>query len=214
MAYAPAYYVTVDNSARVSPRVLALINAAYDAAGIPLARRWISQGSYSPGVNSGSTHLGGGAADLRTWNLTGTERDNLIYELRKRGGIAWYRDAAHGGFEPHVHVVVRDEPGLSSGAQWQVDEYDAGRNGLGNGGRDYHPRPAWAPFNVSKWTRVTRFPRTGVYALKSADCTRVGWKAYGTSIEYVDTERDALNRLWLKTPAGNWILAKATKLGS
>lgn len=47
--FAPAYSVTVDNSGRVSPRGLALINAAYEAAGIPLARRWISQGSYNAG---------------------------------------------------------------------------------------------------------------------------------------------------------------------
>lgn len=212
--FAPAYFVTVDSSARVSPRVLALVNAAYEAAGIPLARRWISQGSYNAGVNSGSTHLGGGAADLRTWNLTRDERARLINELRKRGGIAWYRDATHGGFENHIHVIVRDEPDLSTGAAWQVSEYDAGRDGLASRGRDYHPRPDWAPFHVSKWTRVTRFPRTGVYANKTERSTRVGWKAFGTSVEFIDTERDSIGRVWLKTPAGNWILANATKLGS
>lgn len=113
-----------------------------------------------------------------------------------------------------MHVVVRDEPDLSTGAARQVSEYDAGRVGLASRGNGYHPRPGWAPFHVSKWTRVTRFPRTGVYATKTERSTRVGWKAFGTSVEFIDTERDSIGRVWLKTPAGNWILAKASKLGS
>lgn len=69
--------------------------------------------------------------------------------------------------------------------------------------------------NGPRWTRVTRFPRTGVYAGKSERSTRVAWKAFrpyplSPNVEFVSTEKDSTGRLWLKTRAGNWILAKAT----
>lgn len=135
----------------LSARVWALLEDAYTGAGLDPALLVVTQGSWSSSnPSSGSTHAGGGAADLRTWNLPAWAREDLckavVVELRKRNGCAWYRDQAHGGFDPHIHVIVRDEPGLSSGARWQVDEYDAGRDGLSNGGRDYHPRPTQHPF--------------------------------------------------------------------
>lgn len=63
---------------------------------------------------------------------------------------------------------------------------------------------------TSRWTVVTRWPRTGVYDLKSERSPRLGWRKRGSSIEYIDVERDAKGRLWLETPGHNWILAKAT----
>ena len=214
MITAPANFPTVDNDARVSPRVLSLINKGFDNADIPLSKRWISQGSYHHGSLSGTTHDGGGTADIgHLWQLTSAEIARLVVELRKLGAVAWYRDSSHGGFKaPHLHVVVRGEPDLSPSAAWQIAEYDAGRNGLSgsSAGPDYHPRPAWTLYRLSKWTRITRFPRTGVYTSKDVTSKRAGWKLFRTSVEYVGEERDSLGRLWLKTPAGNWILAKAT----
>ena len=128
-------------------RVWALLEDAEAAAGLPASTLVVTQGSWSSGSLSGSTHKGGGAFDLRTWNFPADRIEPLVVELRKRDVCAWYRNATHGGFDPHVHGIVRDEPGLSVGAAWQVAEYDAGRDGLSRQGRDYHPRPEQHPFD-------------------------------------------------------------------
>jgi hypothetical protein len=142
------------NGQTLTARMWQLLEDAYTAAGMDPDRYLVvTQGSYKGGSGasaSGSTHDGGGAADLRTWNLPASQQANLcqnvVVELRKRNGCAWYRDQAHGGFDPHIHVIVRDEPALSSGARWQVSEYDRVHNGLSNQGPDYHPRPIQRPY--------------------------------------------------------------------
>lgn len=203
--------VTLANGAKLSPRVLALVEDAATAAGIPSGRCTVVKGSFVPAdAVSGSTHAGDGAADIRTINLSTQWTLTLVNELRRRNCAAWLRDAQHGGFAPHIHLVVKDQPGLSSGAAWQVAEYDRVRNGLSDRGPDYHPRPEQVPFRVSKWTRVTRFPSTGVYAAKSERSERKGTRRFLANVEYVAQERDSLGRVWLKTPAGNWIIAAAT----
>ncbi len=153
---APATPRVTRDGKTLSARMWAYLEASYRAAGADPARYLhVSQGSYradDPVPASGTTHNGGGAADLRTWNLPDAVQADLcrrlVVELRRRGGCAWYRDDAHGGFAPHIHVILRDEPGLSSSAAWQCREYDAGRNGLTGGGRDYHPRPPQETFRV------------------------------------------------------------------
>lgn len=137
----------------LTARVWALLEDAYRAAGLDPARYLrVSKGSFlPPDPHSGSTHAGGGAADLRVVVLPTWARANLcgrlVTELRTRAGLAvWYRDEDHGGFAPHIHAIVRDEPALAPGARWQVVEANAGRDGLTSRGRDYHPRPAWVPY--------------------------------------------------------------------
>ena len=105
-------------------------------------------GSWHHGSLSGSTHDGGGAFDLRVNKIPEDRLESLVVALRVRcGGPAWARTEKHGWTKgDHIHVIVRDEADLSSGAKWQVSEYDAGRNGLSGGGPDYHARPAWVPF--------------------------------------------------------------------
>lgn len=125
----------------LTARVWALLADAEKAVGLKPGTIVVTQGSWHHGAQSGSTHDGGGAFDLRVWNLPAAKVEPLVVELRKRNVCAWKRDKAHGGFDPHIHGIVRDEAGLSSGAAWQVREYDAGRDGLSAGGRDYHPRP-------------------------------------------------------------------------
>jgi hypothetical protein len=165
------------NGQTISRRMLAYLDASYVAAGLtPATHRVVTQGSWRGGQTSasGSTHDGGGAADLRVWNLprgmaTFSRSHPLVIELRRRGGAAWFRDQAHGRMDPHVHVIlgpVGSEPGLSSGAAWQVAEYRAGRNGFSSGGSDYHDRPAQSAFVTGGTTTP---PPTTSPALRMGD---------------------------------------------
>jgi len=206
----PSYAKRVDNDAYLSPRVLDLLAAAYRAALVPATKRWISQGSWHHGPNSGSTHDGGGTGDIgHLWRYTPAEIDRLILELRKVGAVAWLRDEDHGGFAPHIHFIVRDEPGLSGGARWQIAEYDAGRNGLTKAGPDYHPRPAWRPFRASKWTAVLA-KKTGFHTKPDPKSPIVQSRKQGKGVEYVDVVIGTDGKKWLVTPAGNYVLANNT----
>lgn len=141
---APATRVTRvgPNGATVlTAREWALLADAYASVGLEPTDLVVTQGSWHKGTLSGTTHNGGGAFDLRVWNLPQDKLEPLVVALRTRGVCAWKRDKAHGGFDPHIHGIDRFEAELSSGARWQVAEYDAGRDGLSSGGRDYHPRP-------------------------------------------------------------------------
>ena len=152
MAFVPAtQHVTVPGPAgpvTLTARVWALLRDAYKAAGLKETDLVVTQGSWHHGSLSGSTHDGGGAFDLRVWNIPAAKVEPLVVELRKRNVCAWKRDKVHGGFDPHIHGIVRDEAGLASGAAWQVADYDRGNNGLqgASAGKDYHPRPAQRPF--------------------------------------------------------------------
>ena len=130
----------------LTARVWALLFDAYNAVGLPESSCVVTQGSWHHGAQSGSTHDGGGAFDLRVWNIPAAKLEPLVVELRKRNVCAWKRDKAHGGFDPHIHGIVRDEALLSTGAAFQVREYDRGRDGLSAAGPDYHPRPVQRPF--------------------------------------------------------------------
>lgn len=161
--YPPAGEKVTRGGQTLTARMWAMLEDSYRAAGLePATYLEVSQGSYKAGSGasaSGSTHDAGGAADLRTSILPSSARadlcNDLVVELRRRGGCAWYRDEAHGGMDPHVHVILRDEAGLSSGAAQQVRDYDAGLNGLSNKGKDYHPRPAQTPYRYPPTTTTT-----------------------------------------------------------
>lgn len=172
----------------LSARVWALLEDAYRACGMDPARFLVvTQGSWSSGSLSGSTHRGGGAADLRVWNLPASVQADLgrvlVVAIRERGGLStWWRDRNHGGFDPHIHVIVADEPGLSSGAAWQASEARAGRNGLSSGGPDYHPRPRVVGF---PWPPPAAAPRKdhGMVVIRQGSRWRLiaGDRAVGVS---------------------------------
>lgn len=138
--------VTIDGCL-LSERTWHIIQSAYDAAGVDRSLIHIAQGSWHHGSLSGTTHDGGGAFDIRIWNIPSHLHEPLVVEFRRRNVCFWIRDASHGGFAPHGHGIVRDEPGLSDSARGQVRDYDAGGNGLSGSSHapDYHPRPAQHP---------------------------------------------------------------------
>ena len=203
--------VTLANGSKLSARVLALVEDAAGASLIPTGQCTVTKGSFVPrDAVSGDTHAGDGAGDIRVWNLTTQQQLTLVNELRKRNCAAWLRDATHGGFAPHIHFIVKDQPGLSAGAKWQVAEYDKAHDGLSDRGPDYHPRPVQTPFRVVRWTAVTRWPRTGVYAAADPSSARKAWRVFGAPVSYVDVVTGADGGKWLRNAAGNYIAASAT----
>lgn len=217
VALAPTSARVSVNGQTLSLRVRELILDAAKAAGIPESKVYITQGSYKGGDGasaSGSTHDAAGAFDLRTWNLTSQEALRFVYQLRRRNVAAWFRSPQFGWTQtgPHIHGVVKDEPGLSRGAAWQVAEYDAGRNGLTAGGRDPHPRPVQETYLLRRRTRVI-VPLTGVYADPSWRSKKVATRYFGNPIDFVGIVRDPDGRRWLKTPNGNYVLAARTAVG-
>lgn len=129
----------------VSARTWLVITDAWKATGLP-GEPQLAQGSWHHGTQSGSTHDGGGAADVRVVNVPPSLREPFIVHVRERNGVGWLRDAAHGWTTgDHFHLIVRDEPELSTGARAQVVEYDRGGDGLTGSKPDYHPRPTQYP---------------------------------------------------------------------
>lgn len=90
---------------------------------------------------SAGYHDGGGCLDLRVWDRTATQVEAMVHATRWGGAGGWVRDKTHGGFDPHLHLVLGTDDGLSPGAAWQWLNYINGGDGLSGGGHDYHPRP-------------------------------------------------------------------------
>jgi hypothetical protein len=207
--------VTVAPGIELSDTFLALIRDAAKAAGIDPAKVVITQGSWHKGALSGDTHNGNGAADIRVWNLPSGLLEKFVVELRRRGGIAWLRDRAHGWTSgDHIHVIWRDAKGLSSGAKWQVAEYDKGHDGLSRRGPDYHPRPKQYRFVVKpKVGTATVVESTWVRKAPDLNGARVKQRNPGTRVWYSGT-REVDGLTWLRLVSGNWILSKRTSRGA
>lgn len=96
-----------------------------------------SQGSYSGSVGaSAGTHSGGGAIDIKAANLSSSERTQVETAMRQVGFAAWVRSPDQGDWGWHIHGIAVGCPDLSGPARDQVDDYNAGRNGLANNGPD------------------------------------------------------------------------------
>ena len=118
-------------------RSIDMLTEAERISGIPIV---VTQGSYSGTVAaSAGTHAGGGAVDLDVDGLDSDEIGRLIQGLRRVGWAAWLRTPAQ-GFAYHIHGIAVACEDLSSGAEYQVAEYFAGRNGLAGRGTDDGPR--------------------------------------------------------------------------
>lgn len=131
---AKAYDKVTWRGVTLNRRTAAALEWAEKDSGVPIQ---VSQGSYNAGgvAASGSTHDGGGAADVRTSILSETQRKRLLKSLKKAGACAWYRGPGS-GFSPHIHLIMWGDKQASNSARWQCSEYDAGRSGLSRGGAD------------------------------------------------------------------------------
>jgi hypothetical protein len=100
----------------------------------------IPQGSYTSGVSaSAGTHSGGGALDVSVRDLTTTQRDRVVRELRETSFAAWYRPYLAGVWPAHIHAIAIGDKEMSAAAAEQVVQYRNGQNGLANHGPDNGP---------------------------------------------------------------------------
>jgi hypothetical protein len=108
----------------------------------------VVQGGFMSRVSGGGAsasagyHDLGGCRDVRTWNLTKQQQAILWWEMALAGIYFWPRDAAHGGMDPHGHCIAGWDKPLASGAAYQWQQAENGRDGLAGNGPDYvSPRP-------------------------------------------------------------------------
>lgn len=80
---------------------------------------------------SGSTHRDGYAVDIRSWNLTPTQRNKVIREAGRLGLILHYRTKKQ-GFDPHLHGMLNIDAWTYS--KYQITATARGFSGLGKNG--------------------------------------------------------------------------------
>jgi hypothetical protein len=106
----------------------------------------IVQGSFNRGLSeSAGTHDLAGAIDVRTWNLSASERERAMRAGRDPsivGGAAWWYRTEAQGFDPHMHVVLLGDAPMSPQTLDQAEDYRDGLNGLANERADDFWRPA------------------------------------------------------------------------
>lgn len=218
--------VALKGSMVTDARTLAMLTEAQRIAGFTFD---YAQGSYNPnGVGaSGSTHAGGGAVDVRTVPMKNkAQKMAALRALRTVGFAAWYRKPIAGLWGEHIHAIAIGGPDLSSGAQWQVGEYRAGRNGLSNRNPDPQARLGIKPTTWEDYKKPTAPPKptkgrtkvthpSGAWSRKAPDPRARGVKhrAQGQSFQYVAVRKvDGIT--WLRTVAGNWVRASRTSRGA
>jgi len=90
---------------------------------------------------SAGYHDKAGCLDLRTWDRTAEQQEQMVRVLRRMGAAAWRRDQRH-GMDPHIHFVLGADQPLDDGAAYQWRQYLDGRDGLAGNGPDYEWRPS------------------------------------------------------------------------
>lgn len=100
---------------------------------------WMSRAG-GGAADSAGYHDGGGCLDIRTWDRTNAELQKMNRVIRSNGAGGWIRDARH-GMDPHYHLVLGSDFGLSSGAKSQWLDYLNGLDGLSGKRTDYMWRP-------------------------------------------------------------------------
>lgn len=102
---------------------------------------WMSKAGGGASASAGY-HDGGGCLDIRTRDLSSAQLSELNRVVRTRGAAGWPRDYAHGGMDPHYHLVLGTDHDIDDGARWQWQRYIDGRDGLSSDGPDYVWRPS------------------------------------------------------------------------
>lgn len=122
---------------RTTPRTRDMLVELRRLTGLDLV---ITQGGYNAGgvAASAGTH-DRDALDLRARGLTPAERARVLLNGRWVGFAIWYRTTAQGFDVEHFHAIPVGGD-ISAGAQRQVSDYMAGRNGLASKGKDDGPR--------------------------------------------------------------------------
>lgn len=132
---------TVDGQT-LNQRTADMLAEAEEGAGVELQ---VTQGSYNRGgvAASGGTHDGGGAVDIATRHLSGSEREAAVTAMREVGFAAWDRTGVK-NFDPHIHAIAISDTDLASAA-WKADrnrqvyDYYEDRDGLADHGPDNGP---------------------------------------------------------------------------
>ena len=133
-------------------------------------------------------HDGGGCLDFRTWNLTTTEVNHLIVAMRLEGAAAWRRDARH-GMDPHIHITLGGDKGMTSGAQNSWYQYVHGYNGLASWGSDYEWRPSpIRRFHYKKRPAKPKYPKPTKYKVNRARVNRA-LKKPGRKLSRIDRKQ-------------------------
>lgn len=155
----------------------------------------ISQGSFRPWTPySGSSHMGGGAADVWFW---GADANHATKVGRDVGFACWWRTPYQGNWPNHIHCILIGDATASATGKWQVSQYKMGYNGLSGYQRDWQPyRPspikefdykAWEDSNVPLTRDEIHRIAEAVWSYKINDPRTVAQDKIETS--------EALNRL-------------------
>jgi hypothetical protein len=168
------------------PRWVALVEALAKEHKLPVPLQFW-EGSFVVTANSGRTHAGGGALDIKITGLTAAQVTALVRICRMAGGAAWLRDWAHGRFDtPHIHVELIGCSHAHADARAQWKDYKAGRDGLATHGPDYGPRVAY----IKAAKAFKKLTRTGVTPADSKD-----WLEMATKKEVQDAMVAALKQV-------------------
>lgn len=166
-------------------------------------------GSYRTNTASGGTDTGGGHCDLNLEGRSDEDARTLETLARSIGFVAYFRPRNSPytgnsyGWQRHLHLLRRDCSDLSSKAQWQVGEYDAGRDGLAVPHKDTGSRKyvgvTWASYLKTKAAIQEEDPLAGITLPQIAD-------AVWNDTKWVGADGTAYS-------AGSWVKAGNEKSG-
>lgn len=139
---------------RVNPASVPSLDAIALLSG-PNVRITPTQGGFNRGgvAASAGTHDGGAAIDLSVAGWSQAQIEAVVRLMRECGWATWYRPYLKNVWPSHIHAIRVGDPTASRGAKNQLSDYEAGRNGLANRGRDTGPSvrgvngekcPSWA----------------------------------------------------------------------
>lgn len=105
------------------------------------------RGGYrAPDKLSGTSHTGGGVADIRPTDGNWTRASMALIA---RGWVPFPRLGAKWAGNEHIHAVRVGSPTRSSSAAWQEKDARAGGDGLGDGGRYMYPNATFTTWDGS-----------------------------------------------------------------